>query len=131
MLTPRIAVTAAVEHISEIDAWVFVFPVGFAIYKGWFVTAGPGFEGSSRRRRLVEELEEEAAEGHHVDEDEINAALTTTERDRFFLLRFGTGYKYELGSRYAVMGEFAFDFVFEEHETARAFVFGVKFAVGF
>ena len=65
MLTPRIAVTAAVEHISEIDAWGFAFPVGFAIYKGWFVTVGPGFEGSSRRSRLLEELEEELEEGHH------------------------------------------------------------------
>ena len=131
MLTPRIAVTAAVEHISEIDAWVFVFPVGFEIYKGWFVTAGPGFEGSSRRSRRIEELEEELEEGHHLDEDEVHAALTTTGRDRFFLLRFGTGYKYELGSRYAVMAGFAFDFVFEEHETASAFVIGAKFAVGF
>lgn len=110
---------------------MFAFPVGIRLYKGWFVTVGPGFEGSSRRTGLIEELEEELEEGHHVDEDEINAALTTTGRDRFFLLRFGTGYKYELGSRYAVMGEFAFDFVFEEQETARAFVIGMKFAVGF
>jgi hypothetical protein len=99
--------------------------------QGLVRAAGPGFEGTSRRRRLIEDLEEELEEGHHVDEAEIHAALTSSGRDRFFLLRFGTGYKFEIGSRYAVMAEFAFDFVFEEHETANAFVMGAKFAVGF
>ena len=131
LVTPRIAVTAAVEHLSEIDAWVVAFPVGFAIHKGWFATVGPGFEAVSRRRLLVEELEEEFEEGHEPDAENVRGALATTGSDRSFLLRFGTGYKFELGSRYALMTGFAVDFVFEEHETAKAFVFGAKFAVGF
>ena len=107
LLTPRIAVTAAFEHISDIDAWVFAFPVGFALYEGWFVTFGPGFEAVSRRREAVEELEEALEEGHHVEGDEVHAALTTTGSDNNFLLRFGSGYKFELGSRYALMAGFA------------------------
>jgi len=123
--TPRIGASAAFEHLSHVNAWVFVFPVAFRVHEGFHVSTGPGIEHLSRRSGGDE------AEGH-VGEDEPHEVEVGDEgADNLFLWRVGAGYLFEFGGRYIISVGAAYDWVFEEHGTARAWLFGMKFAVGF
>lgn len=119
--TPRIGAAAAFEHLSHANAWVFVFPVAFRVHEGFHVSTGPGIEHLSRRSGSDE------PEGH-AEEDEPHG---DEGADNLFLWRAGAGYLFEFGERYIVSVGAAHDWVFEEHVTARAWLFGMKFAIAF
>jgi len=123
--TPRIGAAAAFEHLSDVNAWVFVFPVALRVYEGFHVSTGPGIEHLSRRSGGPEP---EAP----VEEDALHEAEGGDEgADNLFLWRVGVAYLFEFGERYVISADVAYDWVFEEHGTARAWVSGIKFAVGF
>lgn len=118
-LTPRVGVSAAFEHLSQLGAWVFVFPVGFRVYEGWTVAVAPGFEHTSRRGG------DGGESAHEEPAPDDNGA------DNLFLFRVGVSYTIEVGERYSIIPGVAYDWVNEEHGTAGAWVYGAKFAIGF
>jgi hypothetical protein len=123
-LTPRVGVAAAFEHLSDVGAWVFVFPVGVRVYRGLTLTAAPGFEHTSRR----------SEGGHEADEpgeSSPEGAESNEGADNLFLFRIGAAYVFELKKRYSIAPGVAYDWVNEERGTATAIVYGVKFGIGF
>ena len=122
-LGDRWTVAASIEHLPEPGAWVFAFPVTFRVYEGFRLSAGPGFEGVSRRSLLEEALEEEL-EGEEIG-DRIDG------RKRFFLFRVGASYGFEIGERYSLRTGVAVDWVDALEGTVVAVVYGVSLGVGF
>ena len=115
-LTSRFGISATVEHLSDVDAWVFVFPVTIRLVRGLKFMIGPGFEHLSRRASL---------EGHE-DPHESSPESSPAEEgaDKLFLFRFGVHYGFEFGGRYSITPGVDLDLINEEHGLAKAIVYG-------
>lgn len=124
-LTPRVGVAAAFEHLSDVGAWVFVFPLGVRVYRGLTLTAAPGFEHTSRRSKGGHEAVAHGELSHEEATSDEGGA------ENLFLFRIGAAYVFEFGARYSIAPGVAYDWVNEEHGTATAIVYGVKFGIGF
>ena len=119
----RWAVAAYAEHLPAIGAWVFAFPVAFRVVEDFWIAAGPGFEGVSRRTLVAEELEE--LEELELEGDRLDV------RKRFFLFRVEAAYDWEIGERYSVGAGIGFDWVDFRTGTTVALIYGVTFGIGF
>ena len=108
------AMGGEVEHLFDADRWVVAAPVTYHIGRGFKVFAGPGFE-----RAEAEPEEGEPAE------------TATHERETHFLVRIGGGYGFEFAERYSISPALILDFIHENGNRVRGFVFGVSFGVGF
>lgn len=128
-LGSRVRLTALTEHLNDPGAWVFVFPVAWRLWKGLWVSAGPGFEAKSRRSLAEEEAQHgSAVEGHQgelIGSDDLEGS------EKLFLVRAGAYYVFELGGRYSLKTGAAVDWVDTPSGTATAVVYGVVFGVGF
>ena len=105
-------------------AWVFAFPVAFRVYEDFWVAAGPGFEGVSRRT-LVEEGLEEAEIEAEGEGDRLDM------RKRFLLFRVEAAYDWEIGDRYSISSGIGFDWVDFRSGTTVALIYAVTFGIGF
>ena len=122
-LTPRLTAGAGFEHLSDVGAWVYVFPVGFRVFRGLTFSLAPGFEHISRRR---------GGEGErHGVAPEVTTVATDGGADNLFLFRIGAGYAFELGERYSITAGVAYDWINEERTIETAVVYGVKLGIGF
>lgn len=121
--TSRVGLTAGFEHLSEVDGWVFVFPLTVRIAGGLKALAGPGFEHLSRRPTLG---------GHEVGHSETSEEHPVESgADNLFLFRIGAQYAFEIGERFSVAPGIALDFIDEEHGVAKAVLYGVNLGIAF
>jgi hypothetical protein len=123
LLSRRFALLLGVEHINEIDAWVFVAPFVYRFESGGRLYAGPGLELKTRRP----EREREPEHGPEVP-DEIVDRLPT-KQENLFLWRFAAGWTFETHERYAISPTASLDLVREGGHWVEAVVFNVT--VGF
>jgi hypothetical protein len=126
-LTERFAIQGVFEYGPDPNAWVFVAPFVFKVVKELEVFAGPGLEHLSRRPEHHSEVEEIEMHGPEApaeppEEEDV---------DNLFLFRVGTGYHVPLNERFFLVPHVALDFVDEEHEVAKAVVYGVTIGFGF
>lgn len=124
LLSPRFAVFVGAEYITEVDAFLLVVPFAYRHPSGWRLLAGPGLELETRRPHA----EREPPEGGPGVGEEIVDPLPG-KKENLFLWRFGTGYNFEVGERYAIAPHVDLDFVREDGHWVWAFVFTVS--VGF
>jgi hypothetical protein len=117
-LGERLGLAVVVEHVSEVDAWVFLAPFTFrpAPRLGLKLYAGPGFESKQP------EIE------HPPGAEE--APASEGGRETFFVFRLGAGWVFELG-RVSLTPQLEFDFTREQDEWRTAIVFGVAVGFGF
>jgi hypothetical protein len=108
------AIGGEVEHLFDADRWVVAAPVTYHIGRGFKVFAGSGFE------RAEAEPEEGAP-----------AEAATPGRETHFLVRIGGGYGFEFAERYSISPALIMDFIHENGNRVRGFVFGVSFGVAF
>jgi hypothetical protein len=124
-LSHRWGATLVAEHLSDIDAWVFVAPFTFRPGSKHFhpkshllLAFGPGFEHKSRRVRAIET-------GEHAGELEVERA------EDLFLFRAGIRYPIHVGDRYIIVPAIDVDFVREHGEWVEAVVVDVSFGFTF
>ncbi len=110
-LSHRLGMSFVAEHVSEIDAWVFLAPVTLRPVEGLGLKlyGGPG----------VESKDSPEASGHGDD------------RESSFVLRGGVGWVLELGERMSLTPQLEMDYAREDGEWERAIVFGVAVGAGF
>ena len=106
--------SGAVEYVTDVGSWVFVFPVVLHPAGGLKILAGPGLEHKSRRR----------SESSEDDEDSGNA-------ENLFLFRIGVNYAFEFGGWYSIVPALELDFVNEDDGVAKALVYGMNFGISF
>jgi hypothetical protein len=114
-LTRRLGIVAEFEFVNGPDSVVFAAPFVFRPTGGLKLFAGPGLE----HRPIREE------------EGEPPAPVEGEEHDNLFLWRVGIGYGWEFSERYVLSPTAYLDFIDEEEEWKRAFVFGVSFGIAF
>ena len=119
------SVVGEFEYGPDPNAWVFVAPIEVKLVGELEVFAGPGIEHLSRRNRAASER------GEHGEETEHGGSEDAEGADNLFLIRVGAGYHVPLGERFYMFPHVAVDFVNEEHEVAKAVVYGVTFGLGF
>ncbi len=122
LFTERFGVTGELEVLPDPNAWIFVVPFTFKVAGELGMFAGAGLEHLSRRTGSGGE---EGEGGEHDENAEESGA------DNLFLFRVGAGYHIPLGARFFMTPHVALDFVKEEHEVAKALVYGVKVGFGF
>jgi hypothetical protein len=115
---------AVFEYLTGIDAYLWAFPVTFNPTGGLKIFAGPGLERKPRRRS------EENGESHNHGSETHNDDETSGS-ENLFLFRVGAGYSFEFGGRYSITPGLELDFIKEEHEVAKALVYGVSFGIAF
>ncbi len=123
LFSPRFALVLGVEYISEVDAVVLVAPFVYRHGSGWRLLTGPGLELKTRRQE---------PEREHGGEPELAAVLEdslTRKEENLFLWRFGVGYNFSIGEKYAIAPTVNLDFVREGGHWVEAVVFAVS--VGF
>ena len=122
LFTERFGVAGELEALPDPNAWIFVVPFLYKVAGELEVFAGAGLEHLSRRSGSGGE---EGEGGEHDEHAEESGA------DNLFLFRVGAGYHIPLGERFVMVPHVAVDFVKEEHEVAKALVYGVKVGFGF
>ena len=125
LLNPKFAVLLGVEYITEVDALVAVLPFAYRHASGWRLLAGPGIELKTRRPHLEREHEG----GHGIAEEIVDRL--PGEEENLFLWRFGVGYNFEVGERYAIAPHVDLDFVREDGHWVEAVVFSVSIGFDF
>jgi hypothetical protein len=125
LFTPRAGISAAFEHIHDVDALIVVGTFTYRPFASLKLTAGPGLELKSRRPG---EHGGEEEPGGHTDSSSTEAG---EGNDSLFLWRFGVGYVFELGERFSLTPGVSIDLVREEGHWVSALVFGATFGVGF
>ena len=109
------AIGGEVEHLFDANRLVVAAPVTFHVGRGLKFFAGPGFERADAE----------------PEEGEAEAGAAPSERENHFLVRVGAGYAFEFAERYAISPAVIMDFIHENGNRVRGFVFGVSFGVGF
>ncbi len=129
VINPTVHMAFIVEHLSTVDAWVFIAPVHLYPWKssGFFFALGPGVEHKSRR--LGGEHGGEHGGGHEEGPGELPAEMEQGEN--LFLWRTGIGYNFEIGKRLKLAPGLDWDMVRENGEWVDAFVFDVAIGFGF
>jgi hypothetical protein len=117
-----LGISAAAEHISNIDAWLIA--ATFVYKPVASLATGPGVELLPRRPGGHGE---HPATGHSLTTDEESTERT----DSLFLWRFGVGYGFEFGERFSVTPGISLDLVREHGHWVEALVFGATLGVGF
>jgi hypothetical protein len=123
-LTPHVSASVLVEHIGDVDAWVFIAPFHVRPWKSseLFFSLGPGIEHKSRREHSgVHEGE------HNGHETPVNAE----QSDNLFLWRIGIGYPFSIGKRLVLTPGIDLDFVRDDGEWVEAVVFDIAIGFGF
>ncbi len=104
-LSPVLSTTIVLEHLSDVDAWVFAAPLRIEPWEhsGFFFSVGPGFEHESERG----------------------------ESEDLFLWRTGIGYNLRLGEKLTLSPGLNVDFVREDGEWVEATVLDIALGLGF
>jgi hypothetical protein len=123
-LHPNIGISAVFEYITGVEAKLWVFPVVFHPKGGLKIMVGPGIEREPRRGS-----EEHDDSGHN--ESDSHDDEETSGSHNLFLFRLGAGYAFEFAHRYSITPMIELDLVKEEHEVAKALVYGVNFGIAF
>jgi len=107
-VAPLWSVGVIFEHAGgELRNSLLAVPFYWFPHAGWFFLAGPGIEFHNGR----------GADSHgEEDEDE-----------RFFLVKIGVGYEFELGRRFILAPTYNLDFVDGEQVSVYGLSFGIKF----
>ena len=131
LFNEQFAILLGVEHITDVDAWLFVAPLAYRHDSGLRLFAGPGLELKTRRPHQEEEAGHgESAEGE-AGTTENTEGSGSGERENLFLMRFGAGYNFALGERFTLLPALNLDLVREEGHWVEALVFTVTLGFEF
>ena len=125
LFNPKFAVVLGVEYITEVDAVVAVLPFVYRHGSGLRLFTGPGLELKTRRPHVEGEHEG----GHGVAEDVVDRL--PGKEENLFLWRFGVGYNFPVGERYAIAPHLDLDLVREDGHWVEAVVFTVSIGFDF
>lgn len=122
---PLFGASVVVEHVSDLDAWVFLAPLSFRPLRclGLKVYAGPGLESKVA-------LQTEELGGQRPVRRPALATTEPGERETFFTFRTGVAWALEW-KRLTFTPQLEFDFTRENEHWEHAVVFGMAIGFGF